>query len=512
MAAHHQSGWAEGEFLPRSFLFSTDPLPQTPAGLQEVKLPQGVLFISPDYACSVGEAETAVVALIGYCFDLRRPDDNEAQLSRRLAELAHRSGLAAMLEDAEDLVGRFAAICRVGERWHVFNDACATRSVFYAEGRPIIASHAMILGELMGEHPRRDLFKHYWCSLPGNLTPVAGVRVMPANFALALESRQLRRFWPRLERRERPAAEVVDELEDVLARTAAATAARYRPALSLTAGLDSRLSLSVYRQVPELVAFTYDRGEHDRTDVEIAARICERLKIEHRRLLPVDRFQAEDMYRVFEAIPEGSFDKSVYPIYAAAFTPNQYIHVRSSCAGVGRAFWRKHPGMATTMEPASWIPVSLRRGDEDLPLKEAAADLMREEMGRFFSTLGYDLSTPRAPTMLGYDLWDLVLIEHRLSTWHGPGLLGADAVFDTAILFNSRPVLDLLLAPPLAERKKGTLWHTIIARRLPEIADIPTNPRPARTFGQLFAGAYRQAKRRSNLIRSIEQSVMRKRA
>ena len=512
MAAHHQSGWTKGDFLPRSFLFSSEPLPQGPAGLPEIKLPQGALFVSPDYKCCIAEAETALVALIGYCIDLRQPDDNEAQLARRLAETAHRSGLEAMLADAEDLVGRFAAICRVGERWHVFNDACATRTVCYAEDRPAVASHAMILGELMGEQPRKELFRHYWCALPGNLTPVAGVRILPANFILELDSRQLRRFWPRSERRERPAAEVVDELEDVLAKTAVATAARYRPALSLTAGLDSRLSLSVYRDIPQLVTFTYDRGEHDRADVEMAARICERLKIEHRRLSPVERSQAEDMYRLLESIPECSFDKNVYPIYAAAFEPNQYIHVRSSCAGIGRAFWRKHPGMATTMEPASWIPVSLTRSGKELPLREEAATLMRREMQRFFSTLGYDLSNPHAPTMLGYDLWDLVLIEHRLSTWHGPGLLGADAVFDTGILFNSRPVLDLLLAPPLAERKKGTLWHTIIARRLPEIADIPTNPRPARTLGQLFAGAYRQAKRRSTLIRSIEQSVMRKRA
>jgi hypothetical protein len=201
MAAHHQSGWAEGEFLPRSFLFSAVPLSQAPAGLPEVKLSQGIpdgtLFVSPDYTCRVAEAGATLVALIGHCIDLRQPEDDEAVLARRLAELVDRSGLDVMLADADDLVGRFAIICRAGERWHVFNDACATRSICYAEERPAIASHAMILGELIGEQPRRELFRHYWCSLPGNATPIPGVRIRPANFVLVLETRRLRRFWPR---------------------------------------------------------------------------------------------------------------------------------------------------------------------------------------------------------------------------------------------------------------------------------------------------------------------------
>lgn len=159
MPAYHQSGWAQGEFLPRSFFFSAAPLPRAPAGLQEVKLsegmPGGALFVSPDYTCRVAEAGTTLVALIGHCIDLRRPNDDEALLARWLAELVEHSGLDAMLADADDLVGRFAIICRAGERWHAFNDACATRSICYAEDRPAIASHAMILGELIGEQPRR---------------------------------------------------------------------------------------------------------------------------------------------------------------------------------------------------------------------------------------------------------------------------------------------------------------------------------------------------------------------
>jgi hypothetical protein len=79
--------------------------------------------------------------------------------------------------------------------------------------------------------------------------------------------------------------------------------------------------------------------------------------------------------------------------------------------------------------------------------------------------------------------------------------------FDTAILFNSRRVLDLLLAAPLADRKNATLLRAILAARCPKIADIPINPRPRRTVRQLFAGTYRQAARRTGVLRSVERRL-----
>lgn len=97
-----------------------------------------------------------------------------------------------------------------------------------------------------------------------------------------------------------------------------------------------------------------------------------------------------------------------------------------------------------------------------------------------------------------------------MATWHGQALLGSDPAFDTAILFNARSILDLLLSAPLAERKNATLLRRIIARRAPELAGIPINPRPPRTVGQLFTGAYRRLKRHVPLVRAIDQKLGRR--
>jgi hypothetical protein len=91
-----------------------------------------------------------------------------------------------------------------------------------------------------------------------------------------------------------------------------------------------------------------------------------------------------------------------------------------------------------------------------------------------------------------------------MSTWHAQALSGSDMAFDTSILFNSRRLLELMMSVPLQDRRKATLFRRIIARRFPQIADVPVNPRPRRAFGQLAAAAYRHLKRRTGFVRAIE--------
>jgi hypothetical protein len=105
---------------------------------------------------------------------------------------------------------------------------------------------------------------------------------------------------------------------------------------------------------------------------------------------------------------------------------------------------------------------------------------------------------------MGYDVWDLAYVEHRMSTWHGPALLAYDMVSDTSILFNFRRLIELLLSVPLPDRRQAALFRAIIRRRCPQIASVPINPRPRRSIGQLMTGAYRQLKRRTSLIRAME--------
>jgi hypothetical protein len=187
--------WQWDGFLPRSYLFSLEPLDRKPPNLREIPVPSGHLFISPDYDCYVQRSNISFIVLIGYCFDPDRPGDNEAAIASALLQHATHDGIDAMLARTDDLFGRFAAICHIDGSWHVFGDACATRTIYFAEERPMIASHSTMLGDLIGQAPRMEMFRHYWCALPGNASPVPGVRVLPANFVLDPARQTMRRFF-----------------------------------------------------------------------------------------------------------------------------------------------------------------------------------------------------------------------------------------------------------------------------------------------------------------------------
>ncbi len=500
--------WRWKGFLPRSFLFSLE-IWKDQTNLVEVPLPVGKLAVSPDYCWQVASREDSFIVLIGHCIDLRAPGRKEAEVANRLLDTALQRGVDEMLSETDDFIGRYTAICCIRGAWIAFNDAGATRSTYYAEDAAIVASHSTIIGEVLGQEPRRQLFRHYRFGLPGNATLVPGVRLLLANFALDLQRRKLFRFWPRAERIERPLQELTDPVERTWVQTADAIASRWTPAIALTAGLDSRVSLAAFRHIPEKVVFTYDRGEEDKIEVEVATELCRRLGIGHRRILPVDRDKARSIYAALEAMPDHRHIDEAPAMYLSAFPGERYINVRSNLSEIGRAVWRQRHMVSTRFDPSDWIDIVAHADRRGEPLRREAIQYLREELDRFFDLAGYDRSNPQDPQLLGYDAWDLTYWEHRMSTWHGPVMLGSDFAFDTMIVFNSRRVLKLLLSAPREARIKATLYREFIARRCSEIRDVPINPKAGRDWQHLLPirQAYRQVRRRITILKRVDRAI-----
>ncbi|MGO4526452.1 hypothetical protein AB4097_16510 [Microvirga sp. 2MCAF35] len=500
--------WSLGSGVhPRSFLFSLDDRYEAP-GLGHVLVPIGKLQISPDYHCYTVASQESFLILIGHCIDLRAPASQEPDAARTLLHAALHDGVETMLAASDHIIGRYTVICYSRGTWTVFNDACATRSTYFAEDADLIASHSTLIGRALGREARKELFRHFRYGLPGNVSPVAGVRVVPANFSLDLRSKKLTRFWPIKRRVERTIEELISPLEDVLTRTADAVALRWTPALSLTAGIDSRTTLAAFSHIPSTVPFTYYRGPDDATDIDIASMLCRSARFEHRPLAVVNRSDAPSIYAAADAMVDYKHFDEASAIYFEAFAGGNYIHVRSNLAEIGRAFWRRHPVMPTRFGADNWIDVATHQDRQGEPLRQEAMRYMQDEMAAFIDLAGYDLSDPFNPSLLGYDAWDLVYWEHRMSTWHAQVLMGSDFAFDTQVIFNSRTVLDLLMSAPLKDRAKAALFHQFIDRKRPDFSSIPINPRPSkRGVEALILGAYRRLRRRVPILRSLDRST-----
>ena len=491
--------------LPRSFLFSLHPTP-VPTGHLSCFSPRGQLSLSAGYQCTVQGDEAAFAVLVGYCFDLRSIEKSEADIAIELLRRCVSNGIDAMFADTDDLVGRYTAICFTGKRWVIFNDAGGMRSTYFAEAAPIIASHSSIIGDLYGRAARRDLFKRFRFGLPGNASPVEGVRLIPPNFELDLESRQLRRFWPRIPRIEKSSEELIAPLIEVLTRTADGVVRRHPPALSLTAGVDSRTTLACFQHVKSTVTFTYLGGTDDAEfDAAIAQKLAARLGMQHRVLPLVEDESGKALTAEVAALVDFKHLPDLTACYKRAFGGGNFIHVRSNLGEIGRAFWRKHHVMPTRFAATNWPDVAADHRRTPKPLRDAAIKYMREQMHAFFQLAGYDLSDPTNPQLLGYDAWDLIYWEHRMATWHSQLLLGSDYVFDTAIVFNSRRALELLLSAPLADRLKSRLFYMTIQHLIPQVSDVPFSRRIRRR--SRFIELYRTLRRRSALLQAIDRKT-----
>lgn len=452
-------------------------------GLAKVAVPFGNLLISHDYDFYVSSQEHCSVVLIGYCFDLESPGRNEQWIADKLASHAARNGAKDVAKSADYLLGRFIAIIKDADGIIAFGDATAMRTMYYADDRPLLSSHASLIGDIIGEKPQVDVFRHFQFALPGDKAAVPGVRLLPANFQLDVKARTPSRFWPHQERIEKRQDQIQEAISGLLRLSAGVIAGRWDPALSLTAGFDSRVSLAAYRGHLNTTTFTYFREEKDHVDVTVAKRLAHAVGLHHRVLKPVSRHSMPEMHAQIDEMHEYTHDIRVPAIYLKYFSDGNFVHARSNLLEIGRCFWRSH----STSKPArfdaeEWTAAGLRKSGYNLPKRDEARQTLISEMKSFFDMAGYNLNGIENPELLGYDAWDLVYWEHRMSTWHAQILLASDIAIDTATIFNSRAFLALLLALPVSDRANGTALHAFISEQAPELMDIPINPKRKTDF------------------------------
>ena len=383
----------------------------------------------------------------------------------------------------------------------LYPDATGRRPVAYTEpaGAPWLAgSHAALVAALAGveddDHWRRarEGSRSRVEYLPGTMTPFPGIRLLTPNTCLDLDRSEVSRTWPRRSRGgDRNLGEVVEEAADLLRRQAGLLARGRRLALSLTGGLDSRITLASLREHPEaFLAFTIrDHRRVDDRDPDRAAEVCRGLGLRH---LVVDLADpppgaAQLRRRIRAAHAEHRGDER----FAAALLHPELrgrVHVLSGASEIGRAFYRS---------------IERRRRRRDLPevpdddvLARLFGDwsgnpIVRDEIAEFRTRV--DLAAARRR---GYDPYDLYYWESRSGAWAALNALDTDFVAETLVPFNNRRLLELLLAAPLEDRIRGRVHLGIVRRLAPEVAEIPIPeraPRPSRVVRRLQAAAARVA-------------------
>jgi hypothetical protein len=266
-------------------------------GWMHYSLPHGfTLSAHPLLPVSQVAGESRALTLIGYVLDATDPHADDASILTRLLESC--ASVHTLIESSANLGGRWLLAAACDDGFYLLTDALGLRQALYyapTDGRGVWAmSQAGLAIDLLGlavdEQAKQFLDsyvvrarrpEYYW---PGMRTPVCGVRHLLPNHVLNLVTGQMTRYWPGGKLPELSLSEAVERVTTLIPNLVRAAAARFDLALSITAGVDSRLVLAAARSVSDRVAcvtLRQARMADNSEDLVIPTRLLGRLGLVH---------------------------------------------------------------------------------------------------------------------------------------------------------------------------------------------------------------------------------------
>ena len=426
------------------------------------------LFTHPRTPVNIHQLEYQAVAIVGSPVDPDNPMQKVVDIAAQLCSAPSKS------QDIIDrLVGRFAIIQgTLTSGFDIQNDATGMRSVYFDTTylSTIAGSHAALVADAAKNLDKRRSPIRFALGYPGLATPWKTVDRLPPNHKLSLQSGELSRFLPTRALRNISIEDAWNNALRISERSAHGLRERHPLLMSLTAGLDSRTTLTGVRPLwPEIKFFTYTNGspKHE-LDVRVAKSIARRLDLDFTVLDYSDKVYDPKVMYAINRNTFGSHQHKLSAAYLQMFGEMRALHIRtnvleitrSNLFSMGNQKFRDGPNTAKNL--ASYYAASGRL--EEIPAYLSA-------FTDYFNKTGLHDVPPSVSR------WDLFFIEHRMGAWHSGVLEESDIAFDTTILFNSRQVIESFMAVPERERSDNGILQRIISQKLPEISDIPINPK-----------------------------------
>ncbi|MFK5634321.1 hypothetical protein ACI3EQ_06965 [Ornithinimicrobium sp. LYQ103] len=469
-------------------------------------VPSAVLHLHPRTVLSRGRSDAGTVLLLGHPVDVAAGSADGAGTAAGLARTWTSSGDDALVREAAELGGRWTLLAvRHRPDLLVVPDAHATQPVFHATtgGRVVLASSASLVAAGLGLPVDDDALRLLEdlrarrrgavTYLPGRRTAYQDVHPLLPNCLLRVQlgdpggtpaAVHHERFWPWRQRVGSTDVDAVyDAFRDRLGRHVELLAGLGRPAVSLTAGGDSRATAAVARRAlreRDGFAFTYvnprdaRNGPSAMADVAGASAVAARLGIPHRVL----RWRQPPVGGTFDVLHRRTYAPLVPSRGAAhamwADLPPDLVQLQSNCAETGTTFIRRR-----TPEPLS--PLRLSR------MMMHATDGLEDLAERMYG--GYVEQAQLTPDrLLGYDHHDLFYWEQRIGRWGWQKFVDGDLGHRILLPFNDRVLLETMLSLPYPQREAKVLLERLFDE-VPEARLPPrSEPRARRTAHALVGG------------------------
>lgn len=377
----------------------------------------------------------------------------------------------------DELSGRFVILITKDGESRIIQDSIGSRSVFYDKhsAKTLISSHAEIIADLneysVGEEELAFMnsagFKNNRDShFPGISTPYKEIKMLTPNTLLELKGKQVKRFFPREALVNQVVTErMVKELSSIFTNQIDLMNGRKKLAVSLTAGLDSRLTLACSKNSKDdIYYYTMTYGGESIQDTEVARLICEKLDLQH-HTLPTEGASSKDFTESFlknTSYMSTDFRAKIAEALSTQY-PEDHLHVKSNGSEICRSFYRQKYGFLPKKPTASIY--------SKLYGIEAKSDFVLKSMDEFMITTNLNNDTA-----INYDVYDLFYWEHKIGNWQSLCIFEWDVAQDTFIPFGNREILKKMLSAPLKQRLNDELYYRIIKEAWAETLEVPINP------------------------------------
>jgi len=376
---------------------------------------------------------------------------------------------STFLDYLDNLSGRFVLFVQRDDEVFAVGDATGSKSLLFAEDNPVLSSHVDLIAKT-GNYNRQSFAEQVInsdaSSYPGLATEYQGIHQLPPNTLLHVEERNIERIFPRepLETRELT-SNLIEEVADLLTSQFNLLVEEHDLVLSLSAGIDSRLSFAASREVRDQIDYyTWIFDDQKGLDVSVASALCDHVGVQHNSYR-IDEDPDQDFLNAFRThatdVTRGrNRARNAYNHYQKF--PPEKLEIRSNISEIGRSYYRnKFAGLPNT--PNASILTKL--------YGHVFSDEIREAFREFIH-----LTSFHNTGLYNYDPYDLFYWEYKMGRWLSQWLIEKDVSHDNFILFNNREILKRMLSLSLSERMDAELFYQVIDFLWPECLDIPLNP------------------------------------
>lgn len=416
------------------------------------------------------------VLIFGLVLNPYKTENNIVNISISLTnKLSQNKDL--FLDELDELSGRFTIIARdIEGNTEIYNDACGTRTVYYdtQSEYTIISSHSYLISDLMN-YKTSEVAKEVLADntfkgrkyLPGLLSPFDEIKPLTPNTSYNIEKREVNRFFPREDNKKFTLEEAADNLTNILRNQSKLLNEHNDTVASITAGLDSRLTLAVQNEqntnTKYFVHYCSDNIDGFLEDMIIAEKITRYLGEDFSQFgysnkdIPTDLSEYRYVWQRNIGMYRGSLKQ--FKMYTDNLYKNR-IHIRSNVAEIGRVFY-KDRGKEPTSEHLSTLFTKSEYGKTEFVINQFKDFI---ETTSFYESRFYN-----------YNYADLFYWEHRMAMWHSWLVLESDTAFETFVPFNNRKFLQTMLAIPEKYRENDELMVAILKNVNPDLLKFPVN-------------------------------------